>query len=167
MSLRVSKPKPYTKERVPNHVSKLSRPKLDFHTHTHSFHTNIHSTIPVIFFFLSFFRLFFFLLLLLLPFSSLLSYPFLLSFSKTKMRFLFWSYPYLILSPFCFTFSLFWSILDHPIKGGNFLPLSFKPLVSSTNFLPYFILISFFYYSLVPQLSFTLNLTYAYSYFGI
>ena len=66
-------------------------------------------------------------------FSSLLSF-FALSFSKTKMRYLFWSYPYLILSPFYFTFSLFWSILDHPIKGGNFLPLSFKPLVSSTIF---------------------------------
>ena len=48
---------------------------LDFHTRIH---TNIHSSIPVIFFFLSFFLLFFSLLLL-LPFSSLLSYPFLLS----------------------------------------------------------------------------------------
>ena len=144
MSLGVSKPKPYTKERVPYHVSKLSRPKLDFHTHIvfihifmvpysnfiHPyFHTNIHSSIlkfhsslPVIFFFLLFFSLL--LLLLLLPFSSLLSYPFFaLSFSKTKMRYLFWSYPYLILSPFYFTF-----------QGGNFLPLSFKPLVSSTIF---------------------------------
>ena len=66
------------KRKVPNHVSKLSRPKLDFHTHTHSFHTNIrssilkcHSSLPVI----SFFLLFFSLLLL------LLSYPFLLSLS--------------------------------------------------------------------------------------
>ena len=66
-------------------------------------------------------------------FSSLL-FVFALSFSKTKMRYLFWFYPYLILSPFYFTFSLFWSILDHPVKGGNFLPLSFKPLVSSTIF---------------------------------
>ena len=66
-------------------------------------------------------------------FSSFLSF-FALSFSKTKMRYLFWSYPYLILSLFYFTFSLFWSILDHPVKGGNFLPLSFKPLVSSTIF---------------------------------
>ena len=49
---------------------------LDFHTRIH---TNIHSFIPVIFFFLSFFLLFFSLLLL--PFSSLLSYPFLLSLS--------------------------------------------------------------------------------------
>ena len=66
-------------------------------------------------------------------FSSLLS-VFAFSFSKTKMRYLFWSYPYLILSPFYFTFSLFWSILDHPVKGGNFLPFSLKPLVSSTIF---------------------------------
>ena len=53
---------------------------LDFYTRIH---TNIHSSIPVIFFFLSFFLLFFslLLLLLLLPFSSLLSYPFLLSLS--------------------------------------------------------------------------------------
>ena len=65
--------------------------------------------------------------------SSLLS-VFALSFSKTKMRYLFWSSPYLILSLFYFTFSLFWSILDHPVKGGNFLPLSIKPLVSSTIF---------------------------------
>ena len=35
------------------------------------------------------------------------------------------------------------------------------------NFLHYFILISFFYYSLVLQFSITLDLTYAYSYFGI
>ena len=90
---------------------------LDFHTRIH---TNIHSSILVIFFFPSFFLLFLFV--------------FALSFSKTKMRYLFWSYPYLILSPFYFTFSLFWSILDHPVKGGNFLPLSFKPLVSSTIF---------------------------------
>ena len=47
------------------------------------------------------------LLLLLLPFSSLLSYPFLLSlFFKTKMRYLSWSYLYLILSPFYFTLVL-------------------------------------------------------------
>ena len=39
-------------------------------------------------------------------FSSLLS-VFSLSFSKTKMRYLFWSSPYLILSHFYFTFSLF------------------------------------------------------------
>ena len=39
-------------------------------------------------------------------FSSLL-YVFALSFSKTKMRYLFWSYPYLILSPFYFTFYIF------------------------------------------------------------
>ena len=101
-----------TQEKVPNHVSNLSRPKLHkyillyknrhfsirnltsliqpktcIHTKPYSnsihpyFHTNIHSSIlkfhislPVI----SFFLLFFSLLLLLLPFSSLLSYPFLL-----------------------------------------------------------------------------------------
>ena len=66
-------------------------------------------------------------------FSSLLS-VFYLSFSKTKMRYLFWSSPYLILSPFYFIFSLFWSILDHPAKGGNFISLSFKSLVSSIIF---------------------------------
>ena len=141
MSLGVSKPKPYTKQRVPNHVSKLSRPKLDFHTPVIYIHILIvpynprhvsiikfSSSIPVIFFFLLFFSL---LLLLLLfsysssssfLFSSLLS-VFALSFSKTKMRYLFWSYLYLILFPFYFTF-----------QGGNFLPLSFKPLISSTIF---------------------------------
>ena len=54
---------------------------LDFHTRIH---TQFVASIPVIFFFLSFFLLFFSLiiiLLLLLPFSSLLSYPFLLSLS--------------------------------------------------------------------------------------
>ena len=40
-----------------------------------------------------------------LLFSSLLS-VFALSFSKTKMRYLSWSYPYLILSPFYFTLVL-------------------------------------------------------------
>ena len=84
--------------------------------------------------------------------SSLLSVFCSLSLSKTKMRYLFWSYPF---------------FFHFPVKGGNFLPLSFKPLVSSTSFHPYFILISFFYYSLVLQLSITLDLTYAYSYFGI
>ena len=108
------------------------------HTKTLDFHTQIPYTIRSIhtcdFFFLSFFLLFFSLiLLLLLPFSSLLS-VFALSFSKTKMRYLFWSSPYLILSPFYFTFSLIWSILDHLVKGGIFLLLSFKPLVSSTIF---------------------------------
>ena len=53
---------------------------LDFHTRIH---TQFVASIPVIFFFLSFFLLFFslLLLLLLLPFSCLLSYPFLLSLS--------------------------------------------------------------------------------------
>ena len=49
---------------------------LDFHTRIH---TNIHSSIPVIFFSLPYF--FSSLLLLLLPYSSLLCYPFLLSLS--------------------------------------------------------------------------------------
>ena len=39
-------------------------------------------------------------------FSSLLSYPFLLLSLRPKMRYLFWSYHYLILSPFYFTFQL-------------------------------------------------------------
>ena len=51
---------------------------LDFHTRIH---TQFVASIHVIFFFLSFFLLFFSLLLLLLPFSCLLSYPFLLSLS--------------------------------------------------------------------------------------
>ena len=101
---------------------------LDFHTRIH---TNIHSSIPMILFSLSSFFsfiLFFFpsLLFSLIRFCSL--------FLQDQMRYLFWSYPYLILSLFYFTFSLFWSILDHPVKGGSFLPLSFKPLVSSTIF---------------------------------
>ena len=67
---------------------------------------SILESIPVTFFFPSFFLLFssssFSSSLL---FSSLLS-VFALSFSKTKMRYLFWSYPYLILSPFYFTLVL-------------------------------------------------------------
>ena len=51
---------------------------LDFDTRIH---TQFVASILVIFFFLSFFMLFFSLLLLLLPFSCLLSYPFLLSLS--------------------------------------------------------------------------------------
>ena len=105
---------------------------LDFHTRIH---TNIHSSIPVISFFPFLLSSFLFSSSFSSSFllSSLLS-VFALSFSKTKMRYLSWSYPYLILSPFYFTFSFFWSNLDHPVKGGNFLPLSFKPLVSSTIF---------------------------------
>ena len=104
---------------------------LDFQTRIH---TNIHSSIPVIFFFPSFFLLFSFS-----SSSSSLLFPsllsvFALSFFKTKIRYLSWSYPYLILSSFYFNFSLFWSIPDHPVKGGNFLPLFSKLLVSSTIF---------------------------------
>ena len=51
---------------------------LDFHTRIH---TQFVDSIPIILFFLSFFILFFSFLLLLLPFSCLLSYPFLLSLS--------------------------------------------------------------------------------------
>ena len=67
--------------------------------YTHSFHTNIYSSIHVIFFFLSFFLLFsflFFFFFFLIRFCSL--------FLRPKIRYLFWSYPYLILSPFYFTF---------------------------------------------------------------
>ena len=84
---------------------------LDYHTRIH---TQFVASIPVIFFVLSFFLLFFSLLLLLLLFFfffflSLLFFliRFSLSFSKTKMRYLFWSYPYLILSAFYFTFLSF------------------------------------------------------------
>ena len=53
-----------------------------------------HVSIPMIFFFFFFLSLIFSLI----RFCS--------SLSKTKMRYLFWSYPYLILSPFYFTFQL-------------------------------------------------------------
>ena len=101
-------------------------------------------------------------------FSSFLS-VFALPFSKTKMRYLFWSYPYLVLSPFFISlFSLFWSILDHPVKVRKLPPSFLKVTYLFHNFLPYLIfVISLFYYSLVLQLSITLNITYAYSYFGI
>ena len=65
------------------------------------FHTcDLLFSFPSFFFSLLFFFFFFFLSLLfsLIHFCSL--------FSKTKMRYLFWSYPYLILSPFYFTFQL-------------------------------------------------------------
>ena len=69
---------------------------------------SILESIPVIFFFPSFFLLFSsssFSSSSSLLFSSFLS-VFALSFSKTKMRYLSWSYPYLILSPFYFTLVL-------------------------------------------------------------
>ena len=78
---------------------------LDFHTRIH---TQFVASIPVIFFFPSFFLLFSSSSSSLL-FSSLLS-VFALSFSKTKIRYLFWSYLYLILSPFLFHF---FSLLEH------------------------------------------------------
>ena len=89
---------------------------LDFHTRIH---TQFEASIPVIFFFLSFFLLFFSLLLLL----HSLVFP-LIRFCSLFLQdqneiFI------LVLSPFYFTFSFFWSILDHPVKEGNFLPLSF------------------------------------------
>ena len=157
MGLGLSKPNPYTRFRVPNHVSILSIPKLDkstlFHTRIHTktldFHTHIvfvlvyqksilfhtelnkfHTFLYKIIAFHTCDLLFPFLLSSFLfsssssssfLFSSLLS-VFALSFSKTKMRYLFWFYPYLILSPFYFTFSLFWSILNHPVKGGSVMP---------------------------------------------
>ena len=83
-----------------------------FHTKLYSnsihpyFHTNIHSFIPVIFSFLfllsSFFSLL--LLLLLLPFSSLLSSPFLLLPLRPKMRYLFLVLSLFVLIPFLFHF---------------------------------------------------------------
>ena len=153
------------------HKIKGSKPCIyTFYTKTRQIpYCSILKSIHVIFFFPSFFLLFSSssssssssLLL-----CSLLS-VFALSFFKTRMRYLFWSYPYLILSIFYFTFSLFWSILDHPVKVRKFPPSFLQATCLFHNFLPYFILISFFYYSLVLQLSITLNLTYAYSYFGI
>ena len=123
-----SQPKPYTKQRVPNHVSKRSRPKLDFHTPVIYIHILIVPYNPrhvSILKFHTYDLLFPFLLSSFLFSSSSSSFLFSsLSLSKTKMRYLFWSYPFLF---------------HFPVKGGNFLPLSFKPLVSSTIF----ILISF------------------------
>ena len=76
--------------------------------------------------------------------------------SKTKMRYLFLVLSLFDLIPFLFHF---------PRRK---LPTSFlQATCLFHNFLPYFILISFFYYSLVLQFSITLDLTYAYSYFGI
>ena len=168
MSLGVPKPKPYPRYRVLNHVSIISIPKLDFHPHTHNFHTNIHSSLypysnSILKFsssihpyfhtcdllFLSFFLLFFSLLLLFfVRFCSLY-------FQDQNEIFI------LVLSlfdliPFLFHFQ------------RRKLPPSFLQATWLLhNFLPYFILISFFYYSLVLQFSITLDLTYAYSYFGI
>ena len=168
MSLRVSKPNPYTKYRVLNHVSILSIPQLD--NSILKFHTHIVS-IPVIFFFPSFFSsLLLLLLLLLLLFSSPLS---VCLFSKTKMRYLFWYYPYLILSPFYFNFfflfiSLFLSFeasLTIRSKYGSFLPLSFKPLVSSTIFFLIYLFDFFNIFLLLlfgPQFHFIKNPTLAY-----
>ena len=79
----------------PIHKTEGSKPSI--YTFYTRINTNIHSSIPVICFFPSFFLLF--------SSSSLLS-VFALSFSKTKMRYLFWSYPYLILSLFHFTLVL-------------------------------------------------------------
>ena len=85
------------------------------HTKTLDFHTQIPYTIRSIhtcdFFFLSFFLLFFSLLLL-LPFSSLPSYPFLLSLSpRKKMRYLFLVFSLFDFIPFLFHF---FSLLEHP-----------------------------------------------------
>ena len=113
--------------------------------YTHSLHINSLSSIPVIFSFLFLFFLLFFslllLLLLLLPFSSLLSYPCLLSLSpRPKMRYLFWSYP------FYFTF-------QSKEETSSLFPLSHLslPQFSSLFYSNIFLLLLFgppiFYYS--------------------
>ena len=116
-----------------------------------------YSSIPVIFsflFLLSSFLFFFFFFFLSLLFS-LIRFCSLFLQDQNEI-FLFWSYPYLILSLFLFHFQM------------RKLPPSFlQAICLFHNFLPYFILISFFYYSLVLQFSITFDLTYAYSYFGI
>ena len=134
-----------------NYINPYYCTNIDTFPYTHSFHINIpsflHSYSNSILKFSSSIHVIFSFLFLLSSFlfsSSSSSSVFSLPFSKTKVRYLFWSYLYLILSPFYFTFSLFWSIPDHPIKGGNFLPFFFKPLVSSTIFfLSLFLYLSF------------------------
>ena len=164
MSLGVPKPKPYPRYRVLNHVSIIYIPKLDFHPHTHNFHTNIHSylhpysnsilkfscSIPMIFSFLFLLSSFLFSSSSSSSFlfSSLLSV--LLSLSpKTKMRYLFLVLSLFDLIPFLFHF---------PRRK---LPPSFlQATCLFHNFLPYFILISFFYYPLVLTFRFILNSIY-------
>ena len=101
---------------------------------TLDFHTRIHTCDLLFPFLLSSLLFFFFFFLSLIRFCSLFLQDqneiFILVLS------LFDLIPFFILISFSFffSFSFFWSILDHPVKGGNFLPLSFKPLVSSTIF---------------------------------
>ena len=71
--------------------------------HSHSLHTNIHSSIPVIFFFLSFFLLFFSLLFSLIRFCS----PFL----QDQNELFLWILSLFDLIPFLFHF---FSLLEHP-----------------------------------------------------
>ena len=89
------------------HKIKGSKPCIyTFYTKTIQIpYCSILESIHVIFFFPSFFLLFSSSSSSSLLFSSLLS-VFALSFSKTKMRYLSWSYPYLILSYFYFTLVL-------------------------------------------------------------
>ena len=98
-----------------------------FHTNIHSsilkFHSSLlkfHSSLLVIFFLPSSF----FSSSSSSSSSSLLS-AFALSFSKTKNE---------IFILVLFLFDLIPFLFHFPVKGGNFLPLSFKPLVSSTIF---------------------------------
>ena len=124
-------------------------PKLDFHTPIVSiqpktcvfmqiFTVPYSNSIPVIFFFLLFFRF-----LLSLYFQD-----------QNKILILVLSLFDLI--PFLFHFA-----------RRKLLPSFLQATCLFLIFLPYFILISLFYYSLVLQFSITLDLTYAYSYFGI
>ena len=105
----VSKPKPYAKERVPNYVSKLSRPKLDFHTHTHSFHTNIHSFIPVSLLLSSFPYFFFSFLFFLSLLFSLIRFCSL--FLQDQNEIFIFVLSLFDLIPFLFHF---FSLLEHP-----------------------------------------------------
>ena len=127
-------------------------------------HTNIHSSIlpyfsipnyssiPVIFSFLFLLSSFLFFFLSLLFSLSRFCSPL----SKTKMRYFFLVLSLFDLIPFLFHF-----------PRRKLPPFFLQATCLFHNFLPYFILISFFYCSLVLQFSITLDLTYAYSYVGI
>ena len=121
--------------------------------YSHSFHTTqdmypYSNSIPVIFFFLLFFFSFLFFFFF---FHFLLSLYF-----QDQNKILILVLSLFDLIPFLFHFT------------RRKLPPSFlQATCLYLIFLPYFILISLFYYSLVLQFSITLDLTYAYSYFGI
>ena len=156
----------------PIHNIEGSKPCIyTFYTKTRQIpYYSILESIPVIFFFPSFFLFFSSSSSSSLLFSSLLS-VFSLSFSKTKMRYLFWYYPYLILSPLYFNiFFLFISLFlsfgasltfQSKEETSSLFPSSHLSLPQFSSLFPYLIfLISFFYYSLVLNFIFILNSIY-------